>query len=576
MTRTQPKIIEVDAKTVKEIRKRLRTKQLRDEDYEIIDAIVGSYAFLAGTLKNNKESIRRLQKLLFGASTEKTDAVVSSEPEGQTPSSSSASDEEDGLEPTPPTDLENDPSKRRKGHGRNGVEAYHGAEKIPVSHESLHSGDPCPDCENGTLYETNRPGVLIRFVGQAPVDATVYKLQKLRCNLCGNLFTAAAPEGIGKDRYDVTVAVMIALLKYGSGLPFNRFAGLQGHLGIPLPASTQWDIVHDNAKSIKPAFEELIRQAAQGKLLHNDDTPARILEMMGLRAKQAALAADSVPSPAKEQTAAIEDSAPDFEKKKTSERRGMFTSGIVSLCDDHRIALFFTGHQHAGENLLDVLTRRAETLQTPLQMCDALSRNTPAELETIVANCLAHGRRRFADVIEHFPEECRYVLETLRVIYRNDAVARKQNLSPEARLRFHQTESGPVMEELHTWLTSQLEQKRVEPNSGLGEAMRYMLKHWEKLTRFLQAPGAPLDNNICERALKKAILHRKNSLFYRTEKGARVGDLYMSLIYTCELCGANPFDYLTELLRHADELATNPHEWMPWNYQETLKASNTE
>jgi len=568
MTRTQPKIIEVDAKTVKEIRERLRTKQLRDEDYEIIDAIVGSYAFLAGTLKNNKESIRRLQKLLFGASTEKTDAVLGDKND---PTTSPPSDEEDGPEATPPTDPENDPSKRRKGHGRNGVEAYQGAEKISVPHESLQPGDCCPDCENGTLYETNRPGVLIRFVGQAPVDATVYKLQKLRCNLCGNLFTAAAPEGIGEDRYDVTVAVMIALLKYGSGLPFNRFAGLQGHLGIPLPASTQWDIVHDNAKSIKPAFEELIRQAAQGKLLHNDDTPARILEMMGLRAKQAALAADSVPSPAKEQTAAIEDSAPDSGKKKTSERRGMFTSGIVSLCDGHRIALFFTGHQHAGENLLDVLTRRAETLQTPLQMCDALSRNTPAELETIVANCLAHGRRRFADVIEHFPEECRYVLEALRVIYRNDAVARKQNLSPEARLRFHQTESGPVMEELHTWLTSQLEQKRVEPNSGLGEAMRYMLKHWEKLTRFLQVPGAPLDNNICERALKKAILHRKNSLFYKTTKGAHVGDLFMSLIYTCELCGANPFDYLTELLRHADSVATNPHEWMPWNYQETRR-----
>ena len=126
------------------------------------------------------------------------------------------------------------------------------------------------------------------------------------------------------------------------------------------------------------------------------------------------------------------------------------------------------------------------------------------------------------------------------------------------------------MKELQTWLTNQLDQKRVEPNSGLGQAMTYMLKHWEKLTRFLQEPGAPLDNNICERALKKAILHRKNALFYKTTNGAHVGDLHMSLIHTCELCGINPFDYLTELQRHADELTANPQEWMPWNYQRTL------
>jgi transposase len=63
-----------------------------------------------------------------------------------------------------------------------------------------------------------------------------------------------------------------------------------------------------------------------------------------------------------------------------------------------------------------------------------------------------------------------------------------------------------------------------------------MLKHWEKLTLFLRHPGPPLDNNICERALKKAILHRKNALFYKTVNGAHVGDVFMSLIYTCELC----------------------------------------
>lgn len=77
-------------------------------------------------------------------------------------------------------------------------------------------------------------------------------------------------------------------------------------------------------------------------------------------------------------------------------------------------------------------------------------------------------------------------------------------------------------------------------------------------------------NSLCERALKKAILHRKNALFYKTMNGAQVGDLFMSLIHTCELNGVNPFDYLTELQRHAEEMARNPAEWMPWNYRETL------
>ena len=126
------------------------------------------------------------------------------------------------------------------------------------------------------------------------------------------------------------------------------------------------------------------------------------------------------------------------------------------------------------------------------------------------------------------------------------------------------------MEELHAWFTRQIEDHLVEPNSGLGEAITYMLKRWDKFTLFLRQAGAPLDNNLCERALKKVILHRKNAMFYKTENGAHVADVYMTLIYTCELCGANPFDYLTELQRHTQQVAANPACWMPWNYRDTL------
>ena len=524
--------IEVGMNELESLLERARTSPLDEKDCAKIRAVFETYLYLTDLLEDKATTIDRLRKILFGSSSEKTRDVIP-----QTPVASPAA-APDGAEPTP---------SKRPGHGRNGADAYHGAEKIPVPHESLKSGDRCSDCKKGKMYEVARPGVLVRIVGQAPVQARVYELQKLRCNLCGKVFTAQAPEGVGAEKYDATSGSMIALLKYGSGLPFNRLEGLQGNPGIPLPASTQWDMVHATARKLAPAYEELIRQAAQGEVLHNDDTTMKILALMGKRAQHEALAED------------------------TPQRKGMFTSGIVSTKEGRTIALFFTGRHHAGENLAEVLAHRAAALGPPIQMCDALSRNLPGELKTLLGNCLAHGRRQFVDVTERFPEECRYVLETLGKVYKNDEVARERNLSPQERLQFHQAESGPLMEELKRWLSRQFEERRVEPNSGLGEAISYMLRHWEKLTLFLRKPGAPLDNNICERALKLAILHRKNALFYKTENGAHVGDLFMSLIHTCRLGGVDSFDYLTELQRHAAELASDPAKWMPWNYREMLK-----
>jgi transposase len=426
------------------------------------------------------------------------------------------------------------------GHGRNGADAFESARKVETKHQQLQSGDSCPECPTGKVYVQKEPKTLIRIVGQAPIQATVYELERLRCNLCGQVFTAEAPEGVGADKYDETVGSMVAQLKYGSGMPFNRLENLERRLGVPLPATTQWEIVEEVAEQLEPAYEELIRQGAQGEIFHNDDTGMKILKLQ----------------------------RPDGDT-----RTGVFTSGIVSIRGSDKIALFFTGRQHAGENLADVLRHRASGLSAPIQMCDALSRNVPklsAGAEALLANCVAHGRRQFVDVAENFPDECFYVLETLGAVYGADAVAREQKLSWEARLLLHQEKSGPLMEGLHHWMTEQLNGHKTEPNSGLGKAMKYLLRHWHKLTLFLRVPGAPLDNNICERALKMVVLLRKNALFYRTQHGADVGDLFTSLIHTCDLNKVNSFDYLTELQRHAAELKANPAEWMPWNYRATL------
>jgi hypothetical protein len=456
------------------------------------------------------------EKLVRKRSTEKTSAVLPADaPAGKPDTSASVP----------------------AGHGRNRAAAFTGANRVSIAHATLHPGDRCPGCLKGKVYRQKEPATLIRFVGHAPVEATVFEMERLRCNACGEAFTADAPEAAGPEKYEETAVAMIALLKYGTGVPFKRLERLQGQLGMPLPATTQWDLMAAAAKLLRFVLEELIRQAAQGSVMHNDDTSMRILHLT---------------------------------REPGDKRTGTFTSGIVSVVGAWTIALFFTGWKHAGENIADVLKQRARELPAPIQMCDALSRNTPKGVETLIANCLAHGRRQVVDVVENFPEECRYVLETVGGVYHYDALAREQELSSEERLRFHQEHSGPLMKGLHEWMDTQLAEHKTEPNSGLGKAISYLLNHWLKLTLFLRQAGAPIDNNIVERALKKAILNRKNALFYKTLNGAGVGDLFMSLIHTCELNGANPFDYLTELQRHSEELKRRPSEWMPWNYRETL------
>jgi transposase len=430
------------------------------------------------------------------------------------------------------------------GHGRNGAAAFAGATKVTIPHATLLSGNACPECGEGKVYRQKEPATLIRIVGQAPLKATIFEMERLRCNACGQVFTAAEPETAGPDKYDATAVAMIALLKYGTGVPFKRLERLEGQLAIPLPTTTQWDLMAAAAKLFRPVLQELIRQAAQGRVLHNDDTSMRILHLA---------------------------------REPGDKRTGIFTSGIVSLVGAWRIALFFTGPKHAGENIAEVLKQRARELPPPIQMCDALSRNTPklAEVTVLVANCLAHGRRQIVEVAENFPQECRHILESLGDVYQNDALAREQELSPEERLRFHQEHSGPLMKELQQWMKAQFAEHKTEPNSGLGKAMSYLLNHWTKLTLFLSQPGAPIDNNLVERALKKAILNRRNAFFYKTLNGAHTGDLFMSLIHTCELNGVNPFDYLTELQRHAAELSAHPQEWLPWNYRDTMARLTT-
>ena len=495
------------------------------EDFAELGKLVKGYQFLLRLIETKNITVARLKQIVFGSTSEKTSDVFKD------------------RATTPATEKQADGKKKLPGHGRNGSAAYSGAEKVKVPHP-LQPKSVCPECGHGKLYAFT-PTQLVRITGQAPLQATIYELPKLRCNGCGHTFQTPLPDGIEYTKHDATAAGMIALLKYGVGVPFNRIEKLEQGFGIPLPASTQWGVVEEAGAHVKPVHNEMIKQAAQGSVLHNDDTSMTILEV------------------AKARNAEPENSG----------RKGCFTTGIVSVHEKHNIALFFTGTNHAGENLEEVLRQRAAALGPPIQMCDALSRNSPGELETILANCVAHARRRFVEVAPNFPDECKYLLDTLKDVYINDAKTKREKMSDQERQVFHEVNTKPLMDDIKKWAEALFQEKKVEPNSGLGQALTYMLKHWDKLTLFLRQPGAPLDNNICERALKKAILHRKNALFYKTANGAHVGDIFMSLIHTAELSHANPFEYLVALLQHRKNVAEHPEEWMPWKYQETLAAA---
>ena len=523
--------------------------------FELLSRMVATLLWLFQLLEQEGATLKILRRLFLGRerTTEKTDKVLGpSETDPASPEACDGSEDEthgnqsEGQESGAPVSPEEEAAevpKKRKGHGRNGVAQYPGAERVPIPHPSLKHGDSCPACDRGSVYQ-QLSGNILRIRGRAVLEAKVYQPERLRCGLCGELFQPELPPEVGEETYDETAKSMVALLKYGSGMPFYRLEQLQEGFQVPLPDAVQWDLVKEAYDRIQPAHEFLATLAGQeGEIFYNDDTGMTILDV-----------------------------PPDPERPPG--RTGTFTTGLVVQVRGHLVALFFTGWKHAGENLDALLEKRPAGAPLPLQMSDALSRNVPKQAPTREANCNSHGRRNFVKIVDHFPEQCRRVLTDLRDVYRNDAETKARQMSAEERLHYHQEHSKPVLEALQKWMQQQLDEHLVEPNGGLGKAMNYMLKRWDKLTLFLRVPGAPLDNNICERALKLAVLHRKNALFYKTETGAAVGDLYMSLIHTCRLNGVNPFDYLTELQRHEAEVKAAPQDWMPWNYRATLAARN--
>ncbi len=524
-----PEIVEKSADEIKNIIAEIKKSPLSEEMSRFVIRCIEIAMWLPLILEKKNISLDRLRKMIFGKGLKKKRTKENVE----TPENKNTADP---AENTNPPEAENLEKIKKPGHGRMPHSFYKDCEEVRLQLYGLTVGDLCPTACGGKLGAYT-PGVLIRVKGQNFASVYRYAIDKLRCNLCGIILSADIPPEVGKDKYDERFKAILAIMKYYVAVPFYRQEYLQKLLDFPLSDATQWDLVESLAGDCYGVFNELKQEAADGHLVHNDDTRLVILEEL----KKI--------------------------KAEDSERTGMYTTGVIAEKDNHQIALFFNGRQHSGENLTELFKRR-KNAEPLIQMCDALSANVPKGLDTILCNCLSHGVRKFEDLIDFYPDECVTIIKALAMAFQYDADTK--TMSADARLHYHQQHSAPIMAQLLVYMTSLISEHLIEPNSELGKAIRYMQKHWKELTKFLSVAGAPIDNNLCERALKIPIRNRKAAMFYRTIYSAQIGGMITSLIYTCHLAKENPLHYLTALQVHREAVLKAPSRWLPWNYQQAM------
>jgi hypothetical protein len=259
---------------------------------------------------------------------------------------------------------------------------------------------------------------------------------------------------------------------------------------------------------------------------------------------------------------------------KSEKRNGLFTTGMVIEYGEHKIAFYASGRKHAGENAAELLNRRSLQLDPINKMSDASNMNDSPKVEANLLNCLSHARGKFKKIEKIFPDESKPIIKMIGQVY--DYEEESKQMTKEQRQAFHQEHSLPLMEQLRLQMQQQLDDKTVEPVSSLGSAYYYFLDHYKELTQFTRIIGAPLDNNICERILRLAALHRKNSLFYHNDIGAFVGDICMSLITCCRLNNVDPNKYIITIIEQAKAVRLNPQAYLPWNYPQSQQVIEIE
>lgn len=421
-----------------------------------------------------------------------------------------------------------------------------------VHHNMQHHqrGEVCQECQRGKLYKYD-PAQLIRITGHARYEATKHVVEQLRCNGCQVIIKAPLPESVLADggpnqKYGYSARALMVIDKFYTGTPYYHQGNLANIFGNVIVASTIYDQCEHVANAVMPVLYELHRQAANGYRFSYDDTRNRILTQQ-----------------------------PELREKPNSKgkqlRTGVYTSGLIASCHDGRdIVLFNTSLGHAGEFLDEILKQRRADLPAPLTMSDALSSNSVSQVTIKQAFCNAHSRRLFFDLESIYPKDIEWLLETYGRIWENEDVIKDRGYDDDRRLTYHQKHSLPAMEQLKQWALKKQASDVFEEHSALGKAVKYFLKHYDKLILFCVEPGALIDNNRMEEKLKIPIRGRKTSHFYKTAIGAGVANILISIIATADQANENIYEYLQALQKNNEFVKQDPAAWLPWSYRATL------
>ena len=558
-----PNRVNLSHEETEQLKKRLFANALNEKDLKIVVDVLNCYLWMQDQLSRAKLTLKGL-KALFGFKSEKNDKGAT-EDSGEDKEDDSKSDQKDpGHEADQATTgatnkLSSSASHKKlkpkwnakKNHGRYSVDDYQGCPvvKVALKNPTLLSGY-CPDCmqdDTKAKVYPQLPSTVIIFQSDPMISGIRYQLDRTRCCVCLKYFTADLPEAVREQpKYAASCKATLAIHHYYCGMPFNRIEMVQSAQQVPLAVSTQYDLMSSfHEDSVKDVFYALHAYGANGEANFFDDTPGRILEQIA------------------------------HNKVLPAFKKSVHATAMMIEHENHQIALFNTNTLTGGKQLAELLSERS-VLEDFKTMSDAASKNFPTLDDTMMARwiiclCLCHGRRNFFKLLGSGDEDVQFVLEQIAIVYHNESYCKKHNLTGQARLEHHQKYSAPVLKALRVWFNNLFFYKKVEPNSEFGRAITYMLKRWYWLTQFLRVLDAPLDNNICEQAIKVLLRYRKNSLFYKTFYGAEIGDAMMSVIHTAVKNNVNVFDYLTALAEYSTYVRASPEKWFPWCYQETLQ-----
>ena len=522
----KPEIVDLSSEELDALMKRLEQAidydlALSKEDIRLLLNAVVTLASMQERLSDNKVTLHKLRKLLgIVAASEKLSGLLGED------------------------DKKNDqrkttrPKKPKKKKTPLPPKVFH-----PLT--DLKKGELCPECQTGKLYKYE-PAQLLRITGQTPFTPELHISERLRCNACGQFFTAPLAEdvindGTSSQKYGYSARSLMALNKYFAGAPFYRQESLQSILGLSITASTIFDQCEYVANDLQPVFNQLKAIAANANHFHLDDTTHLVLEQKAIEKKKRG-------------------------SDKMQIRTGLYASGIIATTDNQDIILFQTSIGHAGEFIDELLCSRQKGEPPPILMSDALSSNNPTVTEVIHGVCNSHARRQFVDVMAQFPDLVPWILERYKVIWINEDECVREKMNEQQRLAYHQEYSLPVMNDILAWGEKQFSEETVEENSTLGKAIAYFNRHFERLALFCHQEGAKIDNNYMEAILKLIVRNRKNAYFYKTPAGAAISDVITSCIATAMQADVNVFDYFNAIQRNQTAVKNDPSAWLPWNY----------